>query len=73
MVRPLFAALLAISVTSVAVLPTSSLADERCHELESLHAQYAGVKLTSKQERLKRKLVAWYYGHCRGRHVAGAD
>lgn len=73
MLRPLFAALLAISVTSVAALPSSSLADERCQELESLHAQYAGVKLTPKQERLKRKLVAWYYGHCRGRHVAGAE
>jgi hypothetical protein len=74
MTRSLFGAVLAISVASIAgVLPTSSRADARCQQIEALHDQYAGVELTSEQKQLKRKLVAWYYGHCRGRHVAAAD
>ena len=74
MIRPLFGAVLTISVASVAgVLPTSARADARCQQLEALHDQYAGVELNSEQKQMKRKLVAWYYGHCRGRRVAGAD
>lgn len=74
MTRFLFGALLCLSVGIVAEgWPTSVLADARCQQLEALHAQYAGVELTSEQKHLKQKLVAWYYGHCRGRHVAGAD
>jgi hypothetical protein len=51
----------------LAVASTAALADDRCQQLEALHQQYAGVTLTSSQQALKRKLVAWYYRHCRTR------
>jgi hypothetical protein len=62
--------ILAISlIVFVEVLPTQVLAvDERCHQLEALNAQYAGVALTADQKQTKRKMVAWYYGNCRGHH-----
>jgi hypothetical protein len=70
MPRPLFGAFAALFVAAmVSSLPTRSFADERCQKLEALHAQYAGVVLTSSQKALKRKLVVWYYGHC-GAHNA---
>ena len=63
--------MLAASLSAfVAFTPTRSLADERCQQLEALHARYAGVELTSYQKVLKQKLVAWYHEHCGGRHVA---
>ena len=40
---------------------TGALSSEKCQQLENLARQYAGVELTSLQEQLKRKLVAWYY------------
>ncbi|MGA8610642.1 MAG: hypothetical protein WB760_02790 [Xanthobacteraceae bacterium] len=74
MKRPAFAAMLAISLSAfVAFIPTRSFADDRCQQLEALHAQYAGVELTSYQKQIKVKLVAWYNVHCPNRHVAGAD
>ena len=48
---------------------TGAFADNRCEQLEALNAQYAGVPLTAEQQRLKRKLVAWYFGHCRGQRA----
>jgi hypothetical protein len=63
--------MLAVSLSAfVGFIPALSLADERCQQLEALHAQYAGIELTSYQKVLKRKLVAWYHEHCGGRHVA---
>jgi hypothetical protein len=41
-------------------------ADERCGQLVALNRQYAGVKLTSEQQDLKRQLVAWYNVNCGG-------
>jgi hypothetical protein len=74
MMKSLFGAVAAICVASVVTgLPTSSRADVRCQQLEELRAQYAGVELSSEQKQLKRQLVAWYYGHCRGHHVARSD
>ena len=39
--------------------------DSQCRQLEGLARQYAGVKLTSHQQQLKRKMVAWYNGNCK--------
>lgn len=44
---------------------TASMADYRCKQLEDLHRQYIGVSLTTDQQALKRKLVAWYNANCR--------
>lgn len=60
----LFAGFL-LSITS-----TSALADYRCQQLEELNRQYMGVALTSDQQALKRKLVAWYNANCRSRRAA---
>jgi hypothetical protein len=43
---------------------TAALADARCQQLVALDRQYAGVALTSAQQSLKRKLVAWYNVNC---------
>ncbi|MGA8611059.1 MAG: hypothetical protein WB760_04975 [Xanthobacteraceae bacterium] len=70
MKRPVSAAILAICLSAfVGLVPTQSFADDRCQQLEALHAQYAGVELTAYQKQIKVKLVAWYYTHCRERHV----
>jgi hypothetical protein len=37
---------------------------ENCQRLEVLATQYSGVELTGEQKQLKRKMVAWYSGHC---------
>ena len=71
MLRTSCAALAATAL--VAFVPNQSLADGRCQQLEALNVQYAGVQLTTEQQRLKRKLVAWYYGHCTGRRVAAEN
>ena len=74
MIKLSFGALGAICLAPLAgLLPTPSLADGRCQQLEALHAQYAGAALTSEQKQLKRTLVAWYYSHCHGHNMAGAD
>jgi hypothetical protein len=49
---------------------TASLADPRCQQLEELHRQYIGVTLTSSQQQLKRRLVAWYNSNCRSRRAS---
>jgi hypothetical protein len=54
-----------LSITS-----TSSMADYRCNQLEELHRQYIGVSLSTEQQALKRKLVAWYNANCRQRRAA---
>jgi hypothetical protein len=54
-----------LSITS-----TSSMADYRCTQLEELHRQYIGVSLSSEQQMLKRKLLAWYNANCRQRRAA---
>lgn len=46
------------------------MADSRCAQLEELNRQYMGVSLTSEQQALKRKLVAWYKANCRQRRAA---
>jgi hypothetical protein len=56
---------LLLSITS-----TPSMADPRCTQLEELHRQYLGVSLTSEQQALKRKLVAWYNANCRQRRAS---
>lgn len=71
MLRTSLGTLVAVSI--IALCPAPGLADERCHQLEALHAQYAGVQLTPEQQQLKRKLVAWYHGHCTRHHVADKD
>jgi hypothetical protein len=55
-----------LSITS-----TSSMADDyRCKQLEDLNRQYMGVSLTSDQQTLKRKLVAWYNANCKQRRAS---
>ena len=50
----------------IATSGTSALSNEsNCRRLEDLAQQYAGVQLTSQQQRLKRKLVAWYHSNCK--------
>jgi hypothetical protein len=56
---------LVLSITS-----TSSMANSRCTQLEELNRQYMGVSLTSDQQALKRKLVAWYKANCRQRRAS---
>jgi hypothetical protein len=46
------------------------MADSRCQQLEELNRQYMGVTLTSAQQQLKRKLVAWYNTNCRQRRAS---
>jgi hypothetical protein len=53
----------------IATSGTAALSNEsNCRRLEDLARQYAGVKLTSDQKQLKRKLVAWYKENCRRTH-----
>jgi hypothetical protein len=73
MIKPAVGAIILCLITLMVCVPTRLHADIRCQQLEALHAQYAGVELTSTQKELKRQLVAWYYAHCRERHVAGKD
>jgi hypothetical protein len=48
----------------VATSGTGALSNQNCRRLEDLARQYAGVKLTSEQQQLKRRLVAWYNDNC---------
>jgi hypothetical protein len=52
---------------------TAAPADERCQQLEALNQQYAGVSLTSDQEQLKRRLVAWYRANCSSRRASASN
>ena len=54
----------------LAFTSTASMADSRCQQLEELNRQYMGVTLTSAQQQLKRKLVAWYNTNCRQRRAS---
>ena len=50
----------------VAMSGTGALSNENnCRRLEDLARQYAGVQLTSQQQQLKRRLVAWYSDNCK--------
>ncbi|MCC6888183.1 MAG: hypothetical protein IT536_06575 [Hyphomicrobiales bacterium] len=49
---------------------TTANADARCRQLEELNRQYIGVALTSDQQALKRKLVAWYNANCRSQRAS---
>jgi hypothetical protein len=50
----------------VVVSGTAALSNEsNCRQLEDLSRQYAGVKLTSQQQRMKRRMVAWYNENCK--------
>ena len=50
----------------IAMSGTGALSnDSNCRYLESLARQYAGVQLTSHQQQIKRKLVAWYNDNCK--------
>ena len=62
---------LSVVLASVFILGLApgAFADNRCQQLEALNAQYAGVPLTADQQRLKRRLVAWYIGHCGGQRA----
>lgn len=44
---------------------TSAWSNSNCRQLEDLARQYAGVTLTSEQQRIKRRLVAWYNDNCK--------
>jgi hypothetical protein len=50
-----------IATSSTGVLSNES----NCRQLEDLARQYAGVKLTSAQQQIKRRLVTWYNGNCK--------
>ena len=56
-----------LSITSTA---STAGDDPRCAQLEELNRQYIGVSLTSEQQVLKRKLVAWYNANCRQRRAS---
>ncbi len=50
----------------IATSGTVALSNEgNCRQLEALARQYAGVKLTSGQQRIKRRLVTWYNENCK--------
>jgi hypothetical protein len=50
----------------VVVSGTGALSNEsNCRQLEDLARQYAGVKLTSQQQKMKRRMVAWYNENCK--------
>jgi hypothetical protein len=66
--RTILAAGLLLGISS-----TSALSNENCQRLETLARQYAGVQLTSEQQKLKRQMVAWYKQNCRARRAAAAD
>jgi len=51
---------------------TASVADSRCQQLEELNRQYIGVSLTTAQQALKRKMVAWYKANCRQRRASAS-
>ena len=62
--RIAFVSTLAVSLL-VAASTTAQSNESNCRYLESLARQYAGVQLTSYQQQVKRKLVAWYNDNCK--------
>jgi hypothetical protein len=58
-VRAIIAAGLLITVSG-----TGAASNENCQRLEALAREYAGVQLTSAQQQLKRRMVAWYKKNC---------
>lgn len=55
-----------LAVSLLIASSTAALSNEsNCRYLESLARQYAGVQLTSYQQQVKRKLVAWYNENCK--------
>jgi hypothetical protein len=56
-------------IAAVAFFATSGTAalgnESNCRQLEDLARQYAGVKLSSQQQQIKRRLVAWYNDNCK--------
>lgn len=58
------------SLFMIAAVTPAAAEDERCRQLEELNRQYMGVALTSDQQALKRRLVAWYNANCRSRRAA---
>ena len=55
----------AIAVLFVALDGTAARSNEdNCRRLESLAQQYAGVQLTSQQQHMKRRMVAYYRTNC---------
>jgi hypothetical protein len=64
LVRPVIF-VIAVSLL-VAMSGTGALSNEsKCRQLEDLARQYAGVQLTSQQQQIKRRLVAWYTDNCK--------
>jgi hypothetical protein len=62
----------AIAVLIVALSGTAARSNENnCRRLESLAQQYAGVQLTSQQQQMKRRMVAYYRGNCGRMRSAG--
>ena len=60
------AILVVVTGALIAMSGTAALSNEsNCRQLEDLVRQYAGVKLTSQQQQIKRRLVAWYNGNCK--------
>ncbi len=59
--------------TVIAMSGTSALGNEsNCRRLEVLAVEYAGVRLTSQQQQLKRRLLAWYNRNCKWTRSADA-
>jgi hypothetical protein len=71
LMRPL---VLVVAVSTLTAMSgTGALSNEsNCRRLEDLARQYAGVQLTSYQQNLKRKMVAWYKDNCRPTRSAQA-
>ena len=61
-VIPVIAATLITAMSGTAALGN----EHNCRRLENLAREYAGVQLTRPQQQLKRRMVAWYNGNCRG-------
>ncbi len=57
-------AILAIAA-GLPTIASGTSAWSNCRQLEDLARQYAGVTLTSEQQRIKRRLVAWYNDNCK--------
>ena len=58
----------AIMAAGLLIATSSTVAfsnEGNCRQLEELARQYAGVRLTSEQQRIKRRLVAWYNDNCK--------
>ena len=60
------AILVIVAGALIAMSSTAALSNEsNCRQLEDLARQYSGVKLSSHQQQIKRRLVAWYNDNCK--------